>query len=381
MLRVAFNGSPMLWPLTGVGQYTYQLARNLKREPELALDFFYGNRFSEAIEESPSMAAGKFRVWVRTYVPRAYEIRLALEQRHFDKGTRQKRYDLYHEPNYLALRFDGPTVITVHDLSWIRYPETHPPERVKAMNNYFEPRLRRASLLLTDSVFVKDEIVRTFGIDPGLVRALPLGVDEVFHPRQADETQPLLSNHGLQHGSYFLAVGTLEPRKNVQGTIAAYAALPEATRNRHPLVLAGMKGWQTSAIERLLSPLVRNGQVRMLGYLPRAELATVTAGARAMVYPSLYEGFGLPVLEAMACGVPAITSNVSSLPEVVGDAGIMVDPGDTDALARAMDSVADDEALHAALSRKALAQAAQFSWERCAAETAAAYRFAASRSR
>lgn len=381
MLKVVFNASALLWPLTGVGQYAYHLAHGLSRQPGLDLDFFYANRFSREIERGGSMSAGKLRVWVRTWVPNAYRIRLALEQRHFDRGMAGKRYDLYHEPNYLALRFDGPTVITVHDLSWISYPETHPPERVRAMNRLFEPRVRNAALLLTDSSFVKDELVRVFGVDPVRVRAIPLGAGPLFEPMDAARTRTVMERLGLVHGAYFLSVGTLEPRKNMRTTIAAYSALPPDTRARHPLVLAGMKGWRTSGLQRLLEPLVASGQVRMLGYLERADLAAVTAGALAMVYPSLYEGFGLPPLEAMACGVPPITSNASSLPEVVGDCGLMVEPLDAKALSQAMASVAADGALRERLSVKARSRALQFSWDRCAAETAAAYRAAASTSR
>lgn len=377
MLKVAFNASALLWPLTGVGQYAFHLAHGLRKQAGLDLDFFYANRFSTEIERGGSMSAGQLRVWVRRWVPNAYAIRLALEQRHFDRGVAAGKHDLYHEPNYLAMRFDGPTVITVHDLSWIRYPETHPPERVRAMNRYFEPRLRNASLLLTDSSFVRDEIVQVFGVDPARVRAIPLGADPLFQPLDAAGTHPVLDPHGLRHGEYFLSVGTLEPRKNVQTTVAAYASLPAAVRSRHPLVLAGMRGWRTSALQRSLEPLVRSGQVRVLGYLERNELASVTAGALALVYPSVYEGFGLPPLEAMACAVPPITSDASSLPEVVGDCGITVNALDTDALARAMESLAGDSALRATLSARARARSLQFSWDRCAAETAAAYRVAA----
>lgn len=381
MLNVVFNASALLWPLTGIGQYAYHLVRGLKGQPELDLDFFYGNRFGGEIHETPSAAASRTRVWVRRFVPRAYDIRLALEQRHFSAGVARKTYDVYHEPNYLALRFGGPTVLTVHDLSWIRYPRAHPPERVRALNRRFEPALRRAALLLTDSAFVKDEVVDVFGVAPELVLPVPLGLDPVFRPMTLQETQPVLAAHGLVHGQYFLSVGTLEPRKNIGATLQAYTSLPETVRSRHPLVMVGMNGWQTSNLVRLMEPLVRSGQVRVLGYLQRGQLAAVTAGALALVYPSVYEGFGLPPLEAMGCGVVPITSNVSSLPEVVGDAGLLVHPQDTDALTDAMRLLVEDPALRGALSAKATARAAQFTWARCAAQTAAAYRLAARTSR
>lgn len=381
-MRVVMNGVALLGPLTGIGQYTVQLARALQQDGDIDLQMFYAVQFSKDMSPPPAPASvGLARRIARRAIPKSYNISRALQQHFFTRRGKPHRFDLYHEPNFLAYRFDGPSVITVHDLSWLRYPETHPAERVRAMHTYFEPGLRRAAMLITDAESVRQEVIAQFGIAPERIVAIPLGFDAGFRPHTAGETQAVLAAHGLQHGRYFLSVGTLEPRKNVQATVHAYASLPAATRERHPLVLAGMRGWRTSAMERLLEPLVAGGQVRMLGYLERSELAAVTAGALAMVYPSIYEGFGLPALEAMACGVPPIVSNVSSLPEVVGDAGLMVDPQDIDSLARAMRQVAEDPALRANLSARALARSAQFSWQRCADATKQVYRRALSSSR
>lgn len=386
-MKIALGATSLLSPLTGIGQYVQHLADGLYRSPDIEPWFFYGSKFST--DNPAASAAGltetyktrrwKLRAKVRNWVPNAYGIHLMLKQQTFSRVARRERFDVYHEPNYLALHFDGPTVITAHDISWIRYPETHPAERVRAMNRYFEPALRRATLLLTDSQFVGRELVEVFGVDPAIVRPVQLGAEGLFRPMTAEETQPVLQPLDLQHGRYLLSVGTLEPRKNMHTTIAAYGRLPEAVRAQHPLVIAGMKGWRTSALEQLLDPLVQSGQVRMLGYLTREDLATVTAGASTMVYPSIYEGFGLPPLEAMACGVPPITSDRSSLPEVVGDTGIMVDAHDIEGLTEAMQRMLDDTELRSRLSEAALRRARTFSWERCVAETVQVYRDAAAR--
>lgn len=381
MLKIAFNGRALMSPLTGVGQYTYHLARALQQEQNLDLLFFYATHFEREVRRGGPALAGQIRALVRRLVPNSYDIDRWRQQRHFDRATRASPVDLYHEPNFMAYRFDGPTVVTVHDLSWIRYPRTHPAERVRAMEKYFEPGLRRASLVLTDSEFVKREVIDVFGVEPTRILPVALGLDAVFGPMSADDTRPALSAHELKHGEYFLCVGTMEPRKNIETTVAAYRLLPPAVRERHPLVIVGLKGWRTTAMEKVLEPLVASGQARILGYLERSELAAVTAGALAMVYPSLYEGFGLPPLEAMGCGVPAITSNVSSLPEVAGDTGLSVDPLDVEALAAAMRTMAQDPTLRATLSAKALARAGGFTWQRCAAETAAGYRLAVRASR
>jgi alpha-1,3-rhamnosyl/mannosyltransferase len=284
------------------------------------------------------------------------------------------QFDVYHEPNFLPLKFDGPTVITVHDLSWIRHPETHPEVRVKAMNRYFEPGLRQANAIITDSTFVKQELMQVFGVSERLISVVPLGVESLFQPLRAAQTQAVLAQHQLKHGNYFLAVGTLEPRKNLGLALTAYMQLPERIRSVNPLVLVGMKGWRTTALEEQMAPLVRSGQVRQLGYLSRPELATLIAGSMTLVYPSIYEGFGLPPLEAMACGVPVICANASSLPEVVGDTGILVDPYDESDLRRAMMRLAEDKRERAILGQLARERSHQFTWSRCADETQAVYR-------
>lgn len=375
------NGTALMGPLTGIGQYTRHLAAGLQREPGMELRLFYATHFGRDLQPVAPRAVGALRRLVRRAIPRSYAIARAVQQMNFSRGSRTERFDVYHEPNFLAFRFAGPSIITVHDLSWIRYPETHPVERVQAMDRYFEPGLRRASLLLTDSEFVRNEVIEHFGVPAGKVLAVPLGLDPAFRPRTAREISPMLEAQGLNFGSYFLAVGTLEPRKNVEVTVAAYRALPAPVRARHPLVMAGMRGWRTSRMEEALEPLVASGQVRMLGYVERDELAAITAGALALVYPSIYEGFGLPPLEAMGCGVPAITSNASSLPEVVGDTGIMVNPKDVDGLSAALQRMAEDADLRRQLSAMARARAETFTWEQCVSRTAAAYRLVASNSR
>jgi alpha-1,3-rhamnosyl/mannosyltransferase len=218
------------------------------------------------------------------------------------------------------------------------------------------------------------ELQDVFGIDPARIQPIALGVESLFHPRNALQTKVLLDRLQLQHGAYFLAVGTLEPRKNLVNALRAYQRLPSALRERMPLVLAGMKGWHTEALEKEMAPLVAQGQLRQPGYLAREDLATLVAGARALVFPSIYEGFGLPLVEAMASGVPVLTSNVSSLPEVAQDAGLLFDPLDEVAIAQAMLTLAQDDDLHARLATRALALAPQYTWEKCARKTVQVYR-------
>lgn len=380
-MKIAFNASPLLSPLTGIGQYTYHLAKGLQADSELSMHFFYAGVWSQDVRESadPTQSNATWRSTLRSAVKKSipnatrYKLSRYWRQHSFGKGCADQNIEIYHEPNFLAYRCDAPSVITVHDLSWIRYPHTHPKERVAEMNRYFQPGLERASLILTDSEFVKQELMDLFGTPANRIKPVPLGAEGVFHPRSKEATSAVLSRLGLGHGQYLLAVGTLEPRKNLGLALQAYRSLPTAMRQHIPLVLVGMKGWLTSALEREMAPLVTAGQIRVLGYLPREDLATVIAGALCLIYPSIYEGFGLPPLEAMASAVPVISSNVSSLPEVVGDSGVLIDPHNAQALAQAMTQMIEDPEFRNRLAQKSLERSRLFSWNRCVEQTIAAY--------
>ncbi len=269
-------------------------------------------------------------------------------------------------------------MVSIHDLSWIRYPETHPKERVAIMNRILPLALERVQHVLTDSEFVRQEVIDEFGVSEERVTATLLAPRALFKPRDAVSCAATLTKHNLQQRSYFLVVGTLEPRKNVETAVRAHAGLPEAIRRRFPLVLVGMRGWLTSRLEGELKAPVERGEVRPLGFVTDEQLADLYSGTTALLYPSVYEGFGLPPLEAMACGSPVITSNVSSLPEVAGTAAVTHDPMDTDALRDAMNRFIDDEEFWLEKAAASVKQAALFSWERCARETIAVYRAAMS---
>lgn len=378
-MRIAFNATPLLSPLTGVGQYAFHLAQQLLSRAAEGVDaeFFYGLYWDKVVRDAPLPSARTLLPWIRNHLPFAYPMRRALMNHRFGRHAAGRGFDVYHETSYLPMRFDGPTVVTVHDLSWIRYPETHPRERVDTMNRHFPQALEQASLIITDSAFVKQELIDVFGIQQDRVRPVLLGVEPLFRPLTPMETQSSLAPLGLHHGRYLLAVGTLEPRKNLRNALEAYSRLPVTLRQTCPLVIAGMRGWHTTELEHDMARLVARGEIRVLGYLPRSTLATVTAGAAALVYPSLYEGFGLPPLEAMACAVPAIASELSSLPEVVGDAGMLVDPHDTDSITAAMKTMLQDDDLRNRLAAQARTRSLGFTWEHCADDTLQVYRDAA----
>lgn len=373
-IRLALNGSALLSPLTGVGQYAKNLAEHLVAGQHVDLHLFYAAIWSSDVRTGPIREIGAIKNFIKKVVPQPYRVSRAVQQWRFNMGVRRLRPHLYHEPNFLPFRFDGPTIITAHDLSWIRYPETHPAERVAVMNTLFPRSLATASHILTDAEFVRQEIIEEFGVSSTRITSIPLGARPVFRPHSGQECAQFLNKRALEYRRYVLCVGTLEPRKNLELAIRAYAGLPRSFRERCPLVIAGMKGWLTSKLESVMQPLVASGELLPLGFTTEDELAALYAGAMVLVYPSLYEGFGLPPLEAMASGTPVIVSNRSTLPEVVGNAGVIIDAEDETALRETLLRHAEDHVFWQDRAAVCLLRAGRFSWQRCAEQTIAVYR-------
>lgn len=379
-MRVIFNVDAITAPLTGIGRYALELARGLARSEHVeALRLYSAYQWVEdpehALRSNRTIAAVRRHVPFKSVALEAYtQLRSAMFRLH----TRGLGDWLLHTPNYVLMPFAGPALTTVHDLSWLAHPETHPPERVRFLERHLPRSLEQASAVLTDSDFIADEITAKLGVARAKLRVVPLGVDAAYRPRAPRELAPVLARHALADQAYLLVVATQEPRKNLARLARAYAALPRELRARHPLVIAGGRGWLNAELERVLAPLEARGEVRRLGYVDEAELPLLYAGAHAFAFPSLYEGFGLPVLEAMASGVPVLTSRGSSLEEIARDAlgpiALCVDPLDVDALRAGLERLLQDDAWRADASARGLAQARAFGWQRCVDATLAVYR-------
>jgi glycosyltransferase involved in cell wall biosynthesis len=386
-LEIAMGGRSLLTPLTGIGQYAHNLVQEFVHGGH-NVRLFYGTHWSSQIDggrahepgkpvAEPSLrtAAGSIaKRFARKYVPGLYRFMPHVEQYRFDSGVRGRLPQVYHDPNFIPFRFRGPTVITAHDVSWIRYPEYHPASRLALLQANFPKALERADRVIVVSEFVRAELQACFSVSPEKLHVIHNGVSPRFKPRTPEDTRVVLTRHGLVHGQYFAAVGTLEPRKNLHTALAAHARLPASVRRRVPLVLIGVEGWLTDSLHAVLSSSLKDGTVRKLGYVPDDELPLLTAGALALVYPSVYEGFGLPLLEAMASGVPVLCSTADALQEVAGGAGLMVDASDTVGFTDAMQALIDDRALRERLIAAGSERAQRFSWRRTAEETLDVYR-------
>lgn len=374
-LKVILNVDAITPPLTGIGRYALNLARGIQYNGAVWDCRFYSayrwvDNPEAALQANRMVASARRHVPFKSLALSAY---FRLRQAIFRQRARKLKTYLLHSPNYILFEHDGPSVTTIHDLSYIHHREFHPVERIRIMDREMPKTLRLASHIITDSEFVRQEVINIYNVQPENVTAVPLGVSPAFRPRMPEETAPVLQRYGINDKSYLLVVATLEPRKNLARLLAAYSRINKALRETYPLVIVGAKGWLTDEIERLAAPLESVGQARRLGYVNEEDLPFIYAGAHAFAFPSVYEGFGLPPLEAMASGVPVLVSNASSMPEVVGEAGLQVDPYDNDQLSYNIERLLVDDGFRRQARQQGISRAANFTWQRCVEQTVEVY--------
>lgn len=242
---------------------------------------------------------------------------------------------LYYCPSYLPKTFKYKTIITIHDLSHLRHPEFHPADRVEFLNKYLPKAIKKATAIVTVSEFSKKEIIHFFPkIKEKKIHVISNAPRKIFKPiKQADCTK-IMQEYGLRYKRYFLSLATLEPRKNIEGIIKAHKKLPNKVRAKHPLILAGRYGWSSN--------LQADENIKILGFIPTENLPILMSGAMGFIFPSFYEGFGIPVVEAINCKVPIITSNTSSLPEICNGFALLVNPNKYEEITDAMNKIIEN---------------------------------------
>ena len=371
-MKVILSVESLSRELTGVGRYTLELARRL---PEALcesdeLRFHHQQRWLDdplrlLSEPIPSIyPSQRLPLWVRNIRRRA--LRASWRQ--------QCRSAIFHGPNYFLPHYADKGVVTIHDMSVLRHPEWHPTERVRQHEKLLQSSLERSQRLIAVSESTRDEIVALLGYPAENIDVTPLATGPAYRPREANDTEMLMRRIGLRHAGFTLCVATLEPRKNIANLIHAYARLPAGLRLNYPLVLAGSRGWNSQEIYDLIEKYSKQGWLRYLGYISEAELPVLYSAARILAYPSWYEGFGLPVLEAMASGVPVVASDRTSLPELTHGHALHVPPGDTHALESAIGRALEDNSWRQEVIVNALNTAATYSWDNCIQSTLSTYR-------
>jgi alpha-1,3-rhamnosyl/mannosyltransferase len=390
-MRVLVNGLAAAGPMTGIGHYTKQLLRCLHEQAAPEEIHSFPNRWlcqtrslwshlrSHFERESRPLATTAIPVpppkigWPRGALRRLRSSGQWLLARHFRNTWQSGGFNLYHEPNYIPFPSDLPTVATIHDLSVLLHPEWHPADRVAHFERRFLHGLTQCVHFLAISEHARQEIIRTLNLPPEQVTRTYMGIRPGLMPLPEEEVRSVLRRLGLPP-RYLLFVGTIEPRKNVGMLLRVYGSLPRELRERCPLVLAGGWGWNAGDVARSLEDEGRSLGVMHLGYVADPYLPALYNGARALVYPSLYEGFGLPPVEMMACGGAVLASTAGALVETVGEWAHLVDPGDRDGWREALIRVIEDDDWWYSLRRGVVEAASSFTWEQCAADTLKVYR-------
>ena len=358
----------------GVSRYIYNLVTTLPHIDQ-------ANHYTVFLNEKRVPSTSASLTMRLTKLPTIHpSVRIFWEQCIQPIALIREKVDLLHCMAFVSpLLLLRPVVLTIYDLGVLRYPEKHRASSHFYLKQFTPISVRRAKRIIAISASTKEDIIRSLGVSPSKVDVIHCGVEEMFLPiNDHQRLDDFRTRRGLPE-KMILFVGTLEPRKNLENLLRAYALLKKRRNLSHKLVIIGAKGWHYQGIFAAQRELGLKGDVIFTGYVPQGELPLWYNVAELFVYPSLYEGFGLPPLEAMSCGTPVITSNTSSLPEVVGEAGITVNPMDVEGLAEAMNQVLSDGILRQSMREQGLARAGRFSWANAAQKTVEVYQRALGR--
>lgn len=358
-MRIGIDARPLLGQQTGIGKYVHGLLESLGAEGQGHEFILYtprplafqrpNGRWSTHVHRGIDSISGT--LWLQLYGPRFAD---------------QDKLDLFWGAHFLLpLRLTPriPAIVTVYDLVSFLFPETMEMRNYLALRLLLPRSLARAQRVVTISQTVAASLHESLGLAHEKIHVIPPGVGPQFTPRDPEEARTHVASAMGLTKPYMLAVGTVEPRKNIITIVKAFAALPPIVRNSMMLVVAGAGGWKNSPIHAAAGPLERDGTVRFLGYVSDADLPWLYAGATALLFPSLYEGFGMPIIEAMASGTPVIASDIPVIREVAGEAAVLVLPGDVRGWAQAVERTADDERTRNMLRERGFHRAARFTFE------------------
>ena len=369
-MRIGLDGMPLTQLKTGVGTYTFELARALaKHSPQDEFELVSPRPFepaasSESTPANLSLVYSKPNAWQRRW----WSFGLPSYIRHASLA-------LFHGTNFeVPLRGNCPTVVTIHDLSLLLHSSTHEARAVLRGRLRLPRMARKATVIITDAESVRREVCEHLGVAPEKVFAIPLAPQPSFVPMPPEDTIETLKRLGVKE-EFLLFTGTIEPRKNLTTLLSALEEVLRATEFRPQLVVAGKVGWKSQDVVTQIERL--SAHVKVVGYTSNADLRALYSSCRAFVYPSIYEGFGLPPLEALACGAPVIASAV---PSVTPNAAKVIAATDVKALARSIIELLSDANERQTLSAAGLKHAAQFSWDKTAMLTREVYQEALARS-
>jgi len=364
-MYIAIDASRAVNEKAGIGRYSKEIIENLlkiDKKNKYVLFFSYFRASEEKEKYIESLKSRRVKIKFLKIPGSLKEETWQWKINWLEKFLDQP--DVFFAPSFFEINYGlkAPQVVTIHDLTTFLYPL----HRGTEVSTRLSKRAKEAAQMATKIITLS----RSAAFDAEKFLEVPYSKIEVIYPGLSDLAKPS-SNlpEGLEPKSYLLYVGTIEPRKNLVGLLRSYEMLPEKLQKKYPLVIVGAKGWNTGKIWRVLKSLKSKENIKFMGFLPDPILAKLYQEAAVFVYPSFYEGFGLPVLEALGDGVPVVTSNCSSLPEVTEEAAVLIDPADNKSIARAIQRLLGDSSARSDLGKKGKIQARKFSWEKAAKET------------
>lgn len=365
-MRIAVDTLPLLDNIAGAERYTLNIMRHLAKLGSNTFFMF----LSKINHKYYGIEQDNFTNYIYSANTRFRALRVLGEQFWIPYTCNKLNVDVFFSPcNIAPLLVKSPTVITLFDVHWLIYPEMFGKAKQMYLRNAIGHSIAKARKVITISDNSRKDIMKIFGASGNKIKVIPCGLDPIFKVLKDNERLTEVMAKFDIRGKFIFFVAQLHRRKNVIGLLEAYNKLKKERNLEHSLVIAGGKGDGYEEICRYLSSNGLESSVKLCGCVTNEELLLLYSGADLFVYPSLYEGFGLPVIEAMACGTPVITSNVSSLPEVAGDAAILVDPYNVGEIADAIYRVIADKEMRKDLIARGLKRAAEFSWEKAAWET------------
>ena len=372
-MRIGLDGYPLTEPRTGVGHYTFELARALARaHPADQFELISPKPFNDYVFAREPIANLSF-IKGKSSAIRGHWWSVGLPL-----YAKRAGLDLFHGTNFeLPLWNRRRTVLTIHDLSALKYPELHRPRLARRARVRLPLAAKLARAIITPTEAVKREVCLRFRLKAEKVTAIHEAPRKVFQPLPLHQTLEIREHLGIEN-DFLLFVGTLEPRKNLLTLLKAFEQVLRHTSWRPQLVVAGGEGWLMDETFSFLQESGISEHLRLAGYLDDKELRALYSSCKAFIYPSLYEGFGLPPLEAMACGAPVVATRIPALQETLGDAAILLEPVDVDGLARAIIDILENEDRRSTLISAGLKQVARFSWEDVAKQTYKIYQQVAS---
>jgi len=383
-MKLLLNSTPLIPPLSGIGRYTQQLLINLFDEQDIEdIDGFVPFAFYDRQElfqmvqdleqedkSSSSDCVSSNNVsrlkQIAKKIPAARYLKQKLQQVVVEKKFKQYKDSVYWESNYILAPFDGTKVATVYDLSHIRYPDFHPADRLKWLDENLSHTIQHADALVAISEFSKQEIISVFNVNPDKISIVPPAVAPIFRRRYNESQLQLLRQEYQLPEQFVLSVGTLEPRKNIKGLVQAFSRLPQSLRKTFPLVLAGAKGWHMAEIEEVINPLLSRGEIILLGYVAQQDIPLLYAAATVFAYVSLYEGYGMPVAEAMCSGTAVLTANVASMPEVAAGCAELAEPDNIEQISDKLKELLEDGSKRQELQKRAKVASENYRWENSA---------------